>query len=191
MGRRLTGRHAEARTTVRTELSRTRSSRGRQGLITLLIVAACVIADHASKRLARDTLAPLEVRVMGMIELHHVENPGLAYGLGARWPEPRRFWLLTVAVSVGATALLALLVYREPTPALLVGGALAAGGTLANAADRWSNGAVLDFVAIRALGFMSSIFNLADLVFTIGLLLVVMSVIGRIARRRPGASPAG
>lgn len=119
---------------------------------------------------------------MGGVELHHIENPGLVYGIGASWSERQRFWLLTVAIAAGAVGFLLLVVYRAGSATMLVGAALAAGGALANSLDRWSNDAVLDFLAIRAFGFTTSIFNLADVALSIGVLLVMMSLLGRIAK---------
>jgi signal peptidase II len=98
-------------------------------------------------------------------------NPGISYSLlSAETPEGR-FALL--ALSLAATALLGVWLWRAPDRLTTVGLGLVVGGALGNAYDRFAYGAVADFFHFHLGGFHWYIFNLADvaIVAGVGLLL--------------------
>lgn len=154
------------------------------------LAGACIVVDLAVKALVRAHLEPFERRLLGPLELHHFENPGLAYGLGAEWPEPARFWLFTVLVGGAAVAALGWLLASGRMPfGVRLGSALVAAGSLANVIDRvLSGGGVLDCLALRLGPFVTSLFNPADAAIGAGALALGVALVR--ARQVAGAGPS-
>jgi signal peptidase II len=156
----------------------------------MLVVAVCAGLDLITKAWARQALEPLEVRLLpgGVLELHRIENPVLAWGLGAGLPEPARFWVFGVGVALVGVAALAWGAAPRRQALARAGAWLLAGGLLGNTLDRWlSAGRVLDFLALRVGPYVTDIFNLADLAIGLGAALVAAGVaLGWRGRRRAG-----
>jgi signal peptidase II len=102
-----------------------------------------------------------------------VWNTGISYGLLGDIP----FWALALLV---AAALIALIIwwYRAESGLLRAGLALAIGGALSNAFDRWRYGAVADFFHFHWQNWSFYIFNLADAAITLGVLLLILDFVG-------------
>jgi signal peptidase II len=102
-----------------------------------------------------------------------VWNTGISYGLLGDVP----IWALGALV---AAALVGLAVwwFRAETALLRAGLALAIGGALSNAFDRWRYGAVADFFHFHWQDWSFYIFNLADLAITVGVLLLLLDFVG-------------
>lgn len=145
-------------------------------LVLALLSGGC---DHATKQIAHETLAGAPpIHLLGsMVRLELVENPGAFLSLGARLPEPVRFWLFRGLVPLCLLAGLALALRSGFTSRLALAGlGLVAGGGLANWLDRVLNdGAVTDFVSLSLGPLRTGIFNAADVWVVLGIALLVLA----------------
>jgi signal peptidase II len=127
-----------------------------------LLLGAVVAADQLTKALVRSGVTPGdEDPVLPGVELVHVRNEGVAFGLlsGGK----------TVVVVIVALALLALALYfvtHSSRPLAWLPTGLLMGGALGNIVDRVRDGAVTDFIKLPAW----PAFNLADIAITAGVL---------------------
>ncbi len=147
----------------------------------LLISLAVLAADQWTKWWVERAL-PLHdpFPVVPGLNLTHVRNTGVAFGLfaGAEG-EMTRTLLLT---ALGIVALTIVLVYFWRTPAedrtLLVSLALILGGAVGNLMDRIAAGAVTDFIDAYVGTYHWHTFNVADTAITIGIGLMLLDVLG-------------
>jgi signal peptidase II len=102
-----------------------------------------------------------------------VWNPGISYGLLANLP----LWTIAVLTIVALIGL-AVWWYRADSGLVRAGLALAIGGALSNALDRWLYGAVADFFHLHWQSWSFYIFNLADLAITLGVVLLIADLLG-------------
>ncbi|MDR1539674.1 MAG: signal peptidase II [Clostridiales bacterium] len=145
-------------------------------LLPVLMCAALITADQATKHLAVNFLKPLDTTpvIPGIMNFTYVENEGAAFGLmqGARW-----FFVVLTALVFGVIIYYYLKLPKEkkyrPARVAMV---LVASGAIGNAIDRALNGFVVDFIHASFINF--PVFNLADIYVVIGtILLSVMFLI--------------
>src|SRR5690606_29476203 len=107
-------------------------------------------------------------------------NTGISYGLLSSVPA----WALGLLI---LAALIGLSVWwwRADTQLVRAGLALAIGGALSNALDRWLYGAVADFFHFHWQDYSFYIFNIADAAITAGVVLLVLDLLG-VGRRQRG-----
>jgi signal peptidase II len=143
------------------------------------VAGAAVMADQLTKRVVAGTLELGESKhVLGPLDLHHVQNSGIAFGLfqGATsivivLTSLVVLWLLVVFARGGA---------RHPV--MPVGLGLVIGGSVSNLADRIRLGHVTDFLDVD----YWPAFNLADTFIVVGVgLLVGAALIADRPRPRP------
>ena len=113
------------------------------------------------------------VPVTGFFDYVLVWNTGISYGLLGDVP----FWALGASHRRGPHRPLRLVVARR-SGLLRAGLALAIGGALSNAFDRWRYGAVADFFHFHWQNWSFYIFNLADAAITMGVLLLILDFVG-------------
>ena len=159
----------------------------------LLLVAAVVVLDQATKALVVRTIAlhdyvPL---VDGLLSLSHVRNHGAAFGLLADWNLPYQSLLLS-ALSLVALSAIATYFVRLPAAARLprLALALVLGGAIGNVLDRLRLGYVVDFVHVYFREYQWPDFNVADSAITIGVALLVIDIL-RSTESEPRPSAAG
>ena len=118
-----------------------------------------------------DIAARQPVPLTPFLDLVMAWNPGISYSLlSAQTPEGR---LALLALSLGATLLLSVWLWRAPDRITPVGLGLIVGGALGNAYDRFAYGAVADFFHFHVGGFHWYIFNLADVAIVAGVALLL------------------
>ena len=144
--------------------------RTRNDLIRLGFVATVVlILDQVSKLIIRDSLEPGDiVELPGPVSLTLSFNDGIAFGLagGAGFP--------VVIFSLIALALLAFFISGAPSGWLTaLSGGLIVGGAVGNLIDRLLEGRVTDFVSVS----WWPTFNLADVGITVGVILLIFSML--------------
>jgi signal peptidase II len=130
------------------------------------VAGAAVVADQVTKRIVSSALALGEAKhVVGPLDIHHVQNTGIAFGLFPR--------ATTIVIALTSMVIAWLLVVFARSgarhPVLPVGLGLVVGGSVSNLADRVRLGHVTDFLD---LGFWPA-FNLADTFIVIGVALLV------------------
>jgi signal peptidase II len=111
------------------------------------------------------------VHLAHFLDVVFAKNPGISYSLLSAKTAAGRWGL--VAVTLVATAALALWLYRSRTRMTALALGLLIGGALGNAYDRFAYGFVADFYHFHVGAFSWYVFNLADVAIVggVGLLL--------------------
>jgi signal peptidase II len=141
----------------------------------LFVSLAILVADQWTKWLVEMHLPDraTEPLIPGLLNLTHVRNTGVAFGLFAAQGTTGGSWLLTL---LGLTALAAVGVYFWFTPSrdrlLLVALALVVGGAVGNLIDRVVAGAVTDFIDVYLGLHHWPAFNVADSAISVGIALM-------------------
>lgn len=141
-----------------------------------LLLGGCQ-TDLATKAWAVESLkdGPWTV-VPGLLEMRYAENPAIAFSMLSDVPERIRAPLIYGLACISLSALLAYgwaLRHRGPwriAPIVLI-----LAGAIGNLIDRYRNGYVVDFVRVHwheAWSF--AIFNVADSLITVGMILAIL-----------------
>ena len=113
--------------------------------------------------------------IPGFLNLTHVRNTGVAFGLFAAQGVGNGSWLLTL---LGLAALAAVGIYFWFAPTrdrlLLIALALVVGGAVGNLIDRMASGAVTDFIDVYVGTHHWPSFNVADSAISIGIVLMAI-----------------
>ena len=137
----------------------------RTTLRTVLLAAAVVAADQATKAVVRSDLAPGEQRdLVAGIDLVHTRNTGVAFSM---FSDGGVVVVVIAVVALGALLAFFLTHLRRRLVWLPTG--LLVGGAAGNLIDRARLGAVTDFVKLPHW----PAFNLADACITVGVLALV------------------
>ena len=157
----------------------------------LLISLGVLVLDQWTKwlvevHLPHHTAEPI---IPGFLNLTHVRNTGVAFGLFASEVGGGR--LLTL---LGLAALVAVGLYFWFAPSrdrsLLVALALVVGGAVGNLIDRISSGAVTDFIDVYVGPHHWPSFNVADSAISIGIVLMAIDSFRPRPREAPAAATA-
>jgi signal peptidase II len=154
--------------------------KARLGVVSL----AVLVVDQWTKHLAESALAgrPPRTVIPGFIDLVHVENTGVAFGLFAAGSSTLGVLILTL---LGMVALGLVLYYFLRTPesnrVVLVSLALILGGAIGNLIDRVMSGSVTDFIDVYVGTHHWPTFNTADSAITVGI--VLLSIDALLVRR--------
>jgi signal peptidase II len=133
------------------------------------VVAAAIVADQLTKWIVSSQLALDEsLHVLGPLEIHHVQNSGIAFGLFAS--------ATAVVTALTAIAVAWMLIYFARSgarhPVLPVALGLLIGGSTSNLIDRIRLGHVTDFLDLR----YWPAFNLADSFIVIGVAILFVAL---------------
>ena len=148
----------------------------------LLLALVVVVADQWSKWMVEEYLPPLASRVVlpGLLDLTHVRNTGVAFGLFAA---RGNLWgtLALTALGLAAMAIIGLYFHRTPKAErlLLTSLALILGGAMGNLLDRLFSGGVTDFIDFYYGSYHFHTFNLADSAITIGISIMALDALFR------------
>jgi signal peptidase II len=155
----------------------------RYRLLFLAIVALIVlVADQATKQVVLASV-PLnggfEI-LPGYLNIVHVRNPGVAFGMMAEGPSHLRVAFL-VFIALAALAIVVWLVRALPNIDwyLLLGYSLFFGGAMGNLVDRVRFFEVIDFVDVHWGTLHWPAFNVADSALTVGAGLFILHFILR------------
>ena len=144
------------------------------------VIGVLIAADQVVKAIVR-TIVPLyETRplIPGLVDLVHVRNEGVAFGLLNNL-DLRHKWVLTTALALTALAGIgyyARHIRREERLARL-GLSMILGGAIGNLIDRVYAGYVLDFVDVYWGGWHFWAFNVADASISVGAVLVFVDLL--------------
>jgi len=147
----------------------------------LFLSLAVLVLDQWTKWLVEAHLPRgiVEPIVPGLLNLVHVKNTGIAFGLFATG-DGRATWLLA---ALGIVVLGVVLVYLRVTPAsdrlLIVALCLVAGGAVGNLLDRIAAGSVTDFIDVYVGSHHWPAFNVADSAISIGIVLMLLDTLRR------------
>ena len=157
-----------------------RSRRGRA--LPLLLALAVLGADQWSKAWVLSHLPPgrLYPFVPGLLALQRVSNTGAAFSLFRDSVQ-----ILGVVSLVVSAAVMLWILWKPPQglwPSLGLGFLL--GGAAGNGLDRWSHGAVTDFLATVPFSF--PVFNLADVAINLAVACFALNQVAALLPRRSG-----
>jgi signal peptidase II len=144
------------------------------------VTLAVIAADQLTKAIVRAVLAPYESMpvIPGLVDLTHVLNTGVAFGLLNELDLPFKNVVTTIlaALALAGIAYYARHVRMEERLARL-GLSLILGGAVGNLLDRLMAGRVIDFVDVYWRGWHFWAFNVADASITIGAVLVFVELL--------------
>ena len=155
----------------------------------LFVSLAVLVFDQWTKWLVEIHLPHQtgETIIPGFLNITHVRNTGVAFGLFAAQGTTNGSWLLTI---LGLAALTAVGLYFWFTPTrdrtLLVALALVVGGAVGNLIDRVVAGGVTDFIDVFVGTHHWPAFNVADSAISIGIVLMAIDSL----RSRKAPQPA-
>jgi signal peptidase II len=134
------------------------------------VAGAAVIADQLTKRIVSGTLALGESKhVLGPLDLHHVQNSGIAFGLFADATP-----IVTVLTALAVGWMLFFFARSGARHAILpVALGLLIGGSASNLIDRVRLGHVTDFLDLS----YWPAFNLADTFIVLGVLILLAALL--------------
>jgi signal peptidase II len=155
----------------------------------LLVSLGVLVLDQWTKwlveaHLPRHAAQPI---IPGFLNLTHVRNTGVAFGLFASGGVGG--WPLTL-LGLGALAAVGIYFWVAPTRdrSLLVALALVVGGAVGNLIDRVASGAVTDFIDVYIGAHHWPSFNVADSAISIGILLMAIDSFRPRHREAPAAA---
>ena len=145
--------------------------------VLLITMLGCVGCDQVTKSAARSRLPPGQsVSLLGgVLRLQRTENPGAFLSAGESLPSQARRALFTVggALLVIGAVCWSLFSRQLGFPGV-IGAALICSGGLGNLIDRFTRaGYVTDFLYVGIGRLHTGIFNIADFVLLLGLVLAV------------------
>jgi signal peptidase II len=136
------------------------------------VALAAVIADQVTKHVVSSTLTLDDsVHVVGPLSIHHVQNPGIAFGLFGNATS------LVTVVTAGAIVWMLVFFARSGMrhPVLPAAFGLLIGGSVSNLFDRIRLGYVTDFIDID--WWVFRVFNLADTFIVVGVAILLAALI--------------
>ena len=141
--------------------------------IIYLIAGIGILLDQITKFLASIYLDNIDI-IPAFFSLTYVENKGAAWGILNN----------STIVLVGISVIVLLLISKyisstiEFTKLSVVSYGLLIGGIFGNLIDRIFRGFVIDFLNFNILGYNFPVFNIADTMIVIGVILMFIEVIG-------------
>ncbi len=114
---------------------------------------------------------------IGPLRLSVVYNDGIAFGLFSDWPA----WIL-IAINflLILVLLFVLLGIKREQILVLIGGILIFSGAIGNFIDRLFVGSVVDYIHLGRF----PVFNLADVMISVGVTVILLGEFGEISRKR-------
>ena len=145
--------------------------------VLVLVLSSCIGCDQVSKDLVIDNLrySPAVTLWSDTVHLLYAENPGAAFSLGADLHPDLRFWFFTVGSGLFLGGLLLFTLMRHGASHLeVLGIALILGGGVSNLLDRiLKDGRVIDFVMLQFGDVQTAIFNFADVMIIMGMVVLL------------------
>ena len=158
-----------------------------------LVLFSCVGCDQVTKNIARQALANSEpiIFLNNVFRLQYVENSGAFLSLGATSSENIRFWIFTFFTGVFLAGMLVyLLVSPNISKVKMISLSLVVGGGVGNLIDRiFNEGRVIDFMNIGIGSLRTGIFNVADILLSIGVVWFFASSFNDSKKADPLATP--
>jgi signal peptidase II len=147
-------------------------------LALVAIALAALVGDQVTKQIVVTTLDRGEsFEVLGPLSIHHVHNPGIAFGIFSTWAGP--VTLVTAIAILWMVGYFARSGARHPVLPIALGFLI--GGSLGNLVDRLRIGHVTDFLDLT----YWPAFNLADTFIVSGVAILLTALV--LAERAPRA----
>lgn len=140
--------------------------------ITLVMVALLVGLDQLTKYLVITNVKPVDAVpvIDNILQFRYVENTGAAFSILSE-----KTWLLSLITGVLIVGALLYLFITKPKSKLFVTSIiLVVSGGLGNLIDRLMRGYVVDFIEYLFMEY--AVYNFADILVTIGAVLLVIAI---------------
>ncbi len=154
---------------------------GRASLLSFWFISAVVVVlDQVTKALVSAAIPLYDSRpvIPHLVDLVHVQNRGVAFGLFNDFAHPLRS---AATIGLAVIALIGIAFYarhlRSDERMARLGLALILGGAIGNLLDRIRQGFVTDFVDVYWNGWHFWAFNVADAAITIGAALIFIELL--------------
>jgi signal peptidase II len=152
----------------------------KSNILFIIPALAVIILDQASKIIVAHAIGFYQTipLINGLVNLVHVRNRGMAFGLMNRPDAGVSFYFL-IAVTIVAILLILFWFTRikQEDKKLLLGLSLILGGAIGNLIDRIRLREVIDFVDVYIRSYHWPAFNVADSAITIGAIWIAIIII--------------
>jgi signal peptidase II len=160
------------------------SNQSKPFLLWIGLSVVVIILDQISKLIAHNTIPPRSsIRVNDFLNWVLVFNPGAAFSFladGGGWQK----WFF-IAIGVIATIVMIWLLFRHAQQSIFCFSiSMILGGAVGNLIDRFTHGAVLDFIDVYYRQYHWPAFNLADSAITLGTILLILDELRRVIKQR-------
>jgi signal peptidase II len=150
----------------------------------ILLAIFVVILDQTSKLITLQYIPELSSRPMtSFLNWVLVFNPGAAFSFLAHGGGWQKYFFIGLS-SIAAFVMIWLLQRHSSQTIFCFSIALILGGAVGNLIDRFTHGAVVDFIDIYYQQFHWPAFNLADSAITVGTTLLILDELLRVLRAR-------
>ena len=150
----------------------------------LLLISAAILflvgCDQATKQSAqKELINKAKTEIAGFINLQYVENDGGMLSLAKDFPREIKFIVFILIVSIFLLILFFYIIKQDHEDIIKQSAlVLILSGGIGNLIDRVMNdGKVIDFIRLRIPLIEYGIFNIADFYVTLGLLILLISVL--------------
>ncbi|MCH9645424.1 MAG: signal peptidase II [Proteobacteria bacterium] len=139
------------------------------------LVLLLVVIDQLTKLLVYGYLKPHETfEITSFLSITHVHNYGAAFSFLANEDGWQQYFLVTIS-SVASLAIVIWMVKTSRGQVFkLVALSLILSGAIGNLIDRAVLGFVIDFIDLHYQDFYWPVFNVADVVITLGVILLIL-----------------
>lgn len=157
-------------------------------IILLVIILLLVGCDQATKSIAKRELQSTSSEYFyGLVRFQLAENEGGFLSIGSTLPLAIRQSIIALLAVITVMGFILLMIFAHSlTTSHLIPLSLMAAGAIGNLIDRLFNqGRVVDFIILGTQVLHTGIFNIADVLLTCGIILLL---IGQIVQRKSEAS---
>jgi len=160
------------------------SNQSKPFLLWIGLSIVVIILDQISKLVVLDTIPHRSsIRVNDFLNWVLVFNPGAAFSFladGAGWQK----WFF-IAIGLLATIVMIWLLFRHAKQSIFCFSiSMILGGAVGNLIDRFTHGAVVDFIDVYYRQYHWPAFNLADSAITLGTFLLILDELRRVIKQR-------
>lgn len=124
-----------------------------------------IFIDQVTKILFMDLTSQKPIEVLSILNLVHVWNKGVSFGMFAGFHYSNVIFL---SLSMFITLILIFLLFKDNSALYSVSYSLIIGGAIGNMLDRAKYGGVFDFIDLHIFGYHWPAFNMADSFIFIG-----------------------
>ena len=160
------------------------SNQSKPFLLWIGLSIVVIILDQISKLVVLATIPHRSsIRVNDFLNWVLVFNPGAAFSFladGAGWQK----WFF-IAIGLIATLVMIWLLFRHAKQSIFCFSiSMILGGAVGNLIDRFTHGAVVDFIDVYYRQYHWPAFNLADSAITLGTFLLILDELRRVIKQR-------
>jgi signal peptidase II len=160
------------------------SNQSKPFLLWIGLSAVVIILDQISKLIVLNTIPHRSsIRVNDFLNWVLVFNPGAAFSFladGGGWQK----WFF-IGIGVIATIVMIWLLFRHAQQSIFCFSiSMILGGAVGNLIDRFTHGAVVDFIDVYYRQYHWPAFNLADSAITLGTILLILDELRRVIKQR-------